>query len=69
MKAIITKDVEVRGDRETPKINISMSLSASKEPQNLPSWAVHQAERMGAAKIVKPKAKKSEAKPASDEDG
>lgn len=62
MKAIITKDIEIRGRDETPRINVSMSLKASPEPQTLPTWIIKQAERRGAAEIVQKKKPKRTAK-------
>lgn len=52
MKAVITRDIEVRH----PSRNAALSLRAGEAPQTLPSWAIEEAARRGAASVVeKPK--------------
>lgn len=55
MKAIITRDIEIKGRLETPKINASRSLKAGPHPQTLPRWMIEQAIRRGAATKVEPR--------------
>lgn len=62
MKAIITKDIEIRGRDEAPRINVSMSLKASDTPQTLPTWVIRQAIRRGAAEEIKKSAKADKGK-------
>lgn len=57
MKVIVTKDIEIRGRDEKPRINVSLSLKASDEPQSLPTWAARQAIRRDAAEEIKKSAK------------
>ena len=54
MKAIIHRNFEARGDRESPKMNVSLSLKAGPKPQTLPRWAIKQAIAAGAAEEHKP---------------
>lgn len=67
-KAIITRDIEILGMRERPRINASLSLKASPYPQTLPDWAIKQAEARGAAQIVQPRrTKKKDSESEADE--
>lgn len=68
MKAIITRNFEARGDRETPKFNTSISLKAGTKPRTLPQWAIRQAVAAGAAEFVPKKTTKSDADGASEPD-
>ena len=67
-KVIIHRNFEARGDRESPKMNVSLSLKAGPDTQRVPSWAARQAKAAGAAEEYKP-IPKEEYKPISESDG